>query len=429
LHRVRRNDVPSPYAAILPPPLRLHQLLLGWQFGDRYAAAALAGQVLAAAWYLSAVLRLRGKGRSWAAGRTTAFGAGIVTLTIALVSGLASYDDTLFAIHVSQHLLLMMAAPPLLALGAPVTLAIQAASRPMKRRIMRLIHHRVVRYLTMPLTAGLLYYGSMYVEFLTPFYRYSLQHGLAHNASHVLMFAFGCLFWWPMVGADRLPHRPSYRVRMTWMLSGMSAEVFLGMVLVSRSQPIAAAQGIADTRSGGAIFLGTSLLITVAAALIMRWQRKTAALRTAARYEHAMSNARRGSSLSVPLRTSESITVHPRGEGQRGVEPLGRPRSQHLPLEYPVHADAAGADVVAVGRTLVSQKGGGSSRAPGMVANGSAGVAGPSSMPAQVPFSAGRVAQAGKGKSTARGTGMSGWAMNMVPGLASMARARWAGGR
>ena len=45
-----------------------------------------------------------------------------------------------------------------------------------------------------------------------------------------------------------------------------------------------------------------------------------------------------------------------------------------------------------------------------MVANGSAGVAGPSSCPAHLPFSLGLVAQAGNGKSTASGTGMSGWA-------------------
>ena len=64
-----------------------------------------------------------------------------------------------------------------------------------------------------------------------------------------------------------------------------------------------------------------------------------------------------------------------------------------------------------------------------MVANGSAGLAGPVSCPAHSPFSLGRVAQAGNGKSTASGTGMSGWAMNIVPGLASVARWRWAGGR
>ena len=64
-----------------------------------------------------------------------------------------------------------------------------------------------------------------------------------------------------------------------------------------------------------------------------------------------------------------------------------------------------------------------------MAANGSAGRAGLVSCPAHSPFSLGRVAQAGNGKSTASGSGISGWAMNMVPGLASVARWRCAGGR
>jgi hypothetical protein len=70
------------------------------------------------------------------------------------------------------------------------------------------------------------------------------------------------------------------------------------------------------------------------------------------------------------------------------------------------------------------QNGGGSSSAPGIVANGSAGAAGAESWPAHSPFSLGRVAQAGNGNSTASGTGMSGWAMNIVPGLARVARCR-----
>ena len=46
-----------------------------------------------------------------------------------------------------------------------------------------------------------------------------------------------------------------------------------------------------------------------------------------------------------------------------------------------------------------------------------------------VPHSDWRVAQAGKGNSTASGTGISGWETNMVPGLARVARVRWLGGR
>ncbi len=51
------------------------------------------------------------------------------------------------------------------------------------------------------------------------------------------------------------------------------------------------------------------------------------------------------------------------------------------------------------------------------------------STPVHCPFSAGRVAHAGNGNSIASGTGMSGCETNIVPGLAIVARCRWAGGR
>ena len=143
-------------------------------------------------------------------GSAISFLCGILVLDVALVSGLASFDDEVFGVHIVQHLAIMMFAPPLLSLGAPVTLAMQASNRKLHTGIIRILHSRLVGALTTVVTAGALYYGSMYLDLLTPFYRYSLDHDLVHNISHVLMFTFGCLFWWPMIGADRYPtSRPS----------------------------------------------------------------------------------------------------------------------------------------------------------------------------------------------------------------------------
>lgn len=258
------------------PPVKLHQLLLSWQFGDPLAALAFSFQVLAVLWYGGAVLRLRRRGVHWSPARTTAFIAGIVVLCVAVVSGLASYDDEVFVIHIIQHLLLMMVAPPLLALGSPVTLAIQAAKRPLQGRLVRLVHHPVVRVLATPLFSGVLYYVSMYAFLLTPFYRYSLQHPLVHDASHLAMLAVGCLFWWPMVGIDPLTHRPTLAMRLIWIFAGMPFEVFLGVAIMNFAKPIAPEHTLADTHAGGAVFWVVSMLITLAAAVIIlaQWIRQ-----------------------------------------------------------------------------------------------------------------------------------------------------------
>jgi putative copper resistance protein D len=200
----------------------------------------------------------------------------VVTLDIAVVSGLASYDDQVFVVHVAQHLLLMMVAPPLLALGAPITLAIQAARRPLQGRIVRFLHRPFVRVLTLPVVAAVLYYGSMYVVFLTSFYPFSLRHPVVHNLSHAVMFLLGCLFWWPMIAVDQLPNRPSFQVRIIAMFVGMPIEVFLGVVLLNFGHAIAPQHTLSDTQAGGALFWGASMLITFAAALVMlaQWMRQ-----------------------------------------------------------------------------------------------------------------------------------------------------------
>jgi putative copper resistance protein D len=202
--------------------------------------------------------------------------AGVVIVCVAVISGLASYDDQVFVVHIVQHLLLMMVAPPLLALGAPVTLAIQAAKRPLQGRLVRVLHHPVVRVLTTPLVGALLYYSSMYATLLTSFYPYSLHHELVHSASHVVMFLIGCVFWWPMVGLDPLPRRPTLAMRLIAVFAGMPFEVFLGVAILNSSRPIAPEHTLADTRAGGAVFWAASMLITLGGAVIIlaQWMRQ-----------------------------------------------------------------------------------------------------------------------------------------------------------
>jgi len=62
-----------------------------------------------------------------------------VVILIALESPIGTYDTTLFADHMVQHLLLVMVAAPLLALGAPITLLLRVASPEWRQRVGRLL--------------------------------------------------------------------------------------------------------------------------------------------------------------------------------------------------------------------------------------------------------------------------------------------------
>ena len=52
-------------------------------------------------------------------GRGAAFYAGLVVLALAVCSPIDAFADALFWVHMVQHVLLMMVAPPLLLLGRP----------------------------------------------------------------------------------------------------------------------------------------------------------------------------------------------------------------------------------------------------------------------------------------------------------------------
>lgn len=171
--------------------VQLHVLLTGIQTSN-LALAAVTADIVAVAAYLAGVRRLAARGRRWPVSTTAAFITGVGCIWIAVGSGLAAYDDVSAPIHVVQHALLMMVAPPLMAIGRPITLAIQASPRRAQVRIVKVVHSRGGAGLTNPLACWSLYYGSMSACFLDRrVYDYLLNHPLAHDASHVGLLVIG----------------------------------------------------------------------------------------------------------------------------------------------------------------------------------------------------------------------------------------------
>ena len=234
--------------------VQLHVLLTGVQT-DRLALTADALNLLAVLAYLAGVWRLGIRGRRWSPTATACFVGGIACLWIAVGSGLAAYDDDVAAVHMVQHGLLMMVAPPLLALGRPVTLATQALRRPAQVRIVRVVHSPVFGSLTHPVAGWLLYYGSMSVLLLDRrLYDYLLAHPLAHDGSHFVLLIIGYLYWQPLLGADPSPWRLSPQFRLTSALAGGTVEGVLGILILAGASAITA-----GATSAGATFLIVSL--------------------------------------------------------------------------------------------------------------------------------------------------------------------------
>ena len=194
---------------------------------------------MSSGWYLWSVRRLAARGRSWPAARTASFLFAELLLAVAVVSGLAAYDDTNFTIHTIQHIFIGMIAPIFLALSAPITLALQASSRQVQTTLLKVLHSRPARVLTNPLVTWPLYGLSLFVLYFTSLYAYSLHHEAVHQLIHLNLLVVGCLFFWPAIAIDPLPRavqpwRP-YRLPML----ALPFHTLLGMSLESQTTPIA----------------------------------------------------------------------------------------------------------------------------------------------------------------------------------------------
>lgn len=226
------------------------------------AAGPLLAVVLAC--YLLAASRAR---RRWPVARTAAFVAGAIVVAGALViDGRRS-----FAAHAVQHLLLGMVAPALFALGAPVTLALQATRGSTRRRILRVLHSRPAAIVCHPLLAWTLFGGSMLALYLTPLYRLSLDNVLVHEGVHVHFLVAGSLFFWPVLGVDPLPRRIPHGARLLMVFLTIPFHAVLGIALLG-SGPLAPEHSLADHRAGTGVLWGAGDLVGLVAVLVVTAQ-------------------------------------------------------------------------------------------------------------------------------------------------------------
>jgi len=166
--------------------------------------------------------------------RSVAFAAGMAALALALLSGVAAYDTTLFSIHMVQHVLLMLVAAPLIALAAPVTLLLRVASPATRRRwILPVLHARVTRALSFPVVAWLAFAGVLWVTHFSPLFDAALEDPLVHDLEHALFLGSALLFWWPAASLDPAPWRMRHPVRALYVFLQMPQNTFLAAVLLN----------------------------------------------------------------------------------------------------------------------------------------------------------------------------------------------------
>jgi cytochrome c oxidase assembly factor CtaG len=217
--------------------------------------------------------------------RSWLFGGGLAAIGLALLSPIEAYEGVLFSVHMVQHMLLELVAAPLLLAGAPITLALRAASPSVRRRLLAVLQSRVVHLLAFPVIAWVLFAAVNWGWHFSVLYDRALEIEWLHYLQHASFIGAALLFWWPIVGADPSPWRVPHPVRLLYLFLAMPQNSFLGVALLSAPTVLFAHYAtnartwgpspLADQQLGGVIMwvVGDLAFLAGMAVVIAGWVR------------------------------------------------------------------------------------------------------------------------------------------------------------
>jgi putative membrane protein len=200
------------------------------------APALIAGLVLTAAVY-GRGLALRRIGVR----RAAAFYAGLLTVALALASPLDHISSTLFAAHMSQHMILVLGAAPLIVYGRPVLVSGHGLPGPLRRTVASLsTRDRVRRFGRMgtnPFLVLVAHASALWIWHVPAAYRSALENAALHAVEHVSLLVTALLFWSLVIDA-----RPRRRLArgggLLYLFVALLSSKALGALLVFSPMPL-----------------------------------------------------------------------------------------------------------------------------------------------------------------------------------------------
>ena len=218
--------------------------------------------------------------------QAASFFAGLAVLAAALVSPVDALADTLLSVHMVQHLILLMVAPPLLVYGRPglvLFLGLPASSRgglgalAARRRL-----RQAGRVVLNPLVVLVATIAALWGWHLPGPYQAAITHPAVHALEHVTFLVSALAFWALVIDPAprrRLGYGPAILLVFVTMLAGAA----LGALITFSSTVLYPIYGagarlwgttpLADQQVAGAVMWippGAVLFLTVIF-LALRW--------------------------------------------------------------------------------------------------------------------------------------------------------------
>jgi putative membrane protein len=222
----------------------------------------------------------------WPARHSGFFVAGIGVVLVSTLGPFGTLDDTFFWAHMTQHILLMMLAAPLLLLGEPVLLVLRASSRSFRRRVvLPVLHSRVVRFLTHPVVSWVIFAAVLVGTHFTGFFEYALEHeGIHSYVEHPLYLGAGLLYFYPLLGTSPGASAMAPFAKVVSLFLMMLPEVMVGFAIYTagavlypfysgvEDRPWGPSTALADQRVGGALMWSSAMIFDALWISVAVWE-------------------------------------------------------------------------------------------------------------------------------------------------------------
>ncbi len=276
----------------MDPTLRAFLSSWDWRI-ELIIVLALAGTIYTRGWWR---LRQRTAPRHglnrWQAAavwRPVAYLGGLLILGLALMSPIDVIGSQLFFLHMIQHIIIVSFVPPLLWLANPLPFFLWGLPGQSRIRFGRLLGRygklRLgLRKFTGPGTIWMVFV-ILYIGWHNPMlYNAALESELVHDLEHLSFFGAAMLYWWLIIGAGPVVHKPLSVVgRFIFVLMAIPPNMITGMAIAFSEGPIYAHYEamprlwnfsvMADQRLAGVIMWvpGSMMYIVYALILVARW--------------------------------------------------------------------------------------------------------------------------------------------------------------
>lgn len=175
--------------------------------------------------------------------RIISYFGGVLAFCIALLSPLAAYSEELFAMHMVQHLLLLIVAPPLILLGTPLIPALWTLPTEYRKRFAKLLRPgqplgRMANILAYPMLAVAAYVICVAVWHVPNFYDAAQGRTFMHDLEHVMFYGTALLYWWPIVAPIGSNRRLKFGMAIPYLLPPFLEGMLIGALITFSDTPI-----------------------------------------------------------------------------------------------------------------------------------------------------------------------------------------------